>query len=247
MNTSFVFYTEYKDFIELLSPEDTKKLMLIIIDYVETKKEPNKPNLSDRLLMVWIGIKKRLDADKTKYDRRCETSRINGKKGGRPKNLNNQNKPKKADNDNEDDNDSDNDYVNDNNEDEEEESSSADKFYSIVEENFGYTLPSMIVIALDEWRKVFDDEIILYGVEICCKNNARTINYLEAILNNWKNKGFKKLIDCKNEKRDTQKNNRPFYEEKTPEWFGKDIEKVTASPEEIKEMQEILSKFDNEK
>lgn len=241
MNTSFVFYTEYRDFIELLSPEDTKKLILIIIDYVETKKEPNKPNLSDRLLMVWIAIKKRLDTDKTKYDKRCETSKINGTKGGRPKKQKNLNKPKKADNDN--------DYVNeydgDNEPDYEENKEEVfnDSFYSIIEENFGYTLPSMLVTTLNEWRNIFDDEIILYAVKICCNNNVRNLSYLEAILNDWKNKGFKKLIDCKNGKKDNKTNNKVIHENKVPEWFGKDIKKVEATSEEIANMQQLLSEF----
>lgn len=246
-NKTFVFYTEWKDYLELLSPEEIKNLIFIIIDFVENQNEPKKPNLTDRLELVWIGIKSRISTDKTRYDKRCETSKENGKKGGRPrknKNLSkNLNNLKNHDNEYEDDND----YVNDNeyeDDDEVKESSSADNFFQIVEENFGFTVPPMMVEKLNDWRKIFSDDIITYAIEICCKNNARTVSYLEAILNDWKNKGFKKLVDCKNEKRDnSNKTQKPFKEEKIPEWFDKKIERKEATPEEIKEMEELLGKY----
>ena len=68
--TTFVFYTEWLKYIDILDTSDIKELLSIICDYVENLKEPKKPNLSDRLLMTWLFIKNQLDKDKTKYDKR---------------------------------------------------------------------------------------------------------------------------------------------------------------------------------
>ena len=225
MKTSFVFYTEYREYLE-----DVKNLMLIIMDYVEFEKEPKKPNLSDRLLMVWIGIKKRLDTDKVNYDKRCETSKRNGRLGGRPKkgekmeNLKNLTenlkKPKKADNEYDDDSDNDNDndiklFNELNNYDDEDNhpaSISKKTIFEILEENFGYTI----------------------APTICVKQNVRTFQYLEGILKSWQSKGYKKLIECQNEKKSNSKE---------PNWFDKKVQKQEATVEEKKQMEELLREY----
>lgn len=130
---SFVFYTEYREHLEMLPPEQIGELMLALIDYQETGEVPDLPKGS-ALAMCFSFIKKRMDKDNTKYEEKCERNRSNGKKGGRPTNQTviseteeNPNKPngfsenqmvisetekkptepRKADNDNEYDNDND--------------------------------------------------------------------------------------------------------------------------------------------
>ena len=132
---SFVFYTEYREHLEMLPPEQIGELMLALIDYQETGEVPDLPKGS-ALAMCFSFIKKRMDKDNTKYEEKCERNRSNGKKGGRPTNQTviseteeNPNKPngfsenqmvisetekkptepRKADNDNEYDNDIDSD------------------------------------------------------------------------------------------------------------------------------------------
>lgn len=252
MKTSFVFYTEYREYLELLSPEDVKNLMLIIMDYVEFEKEPKKPNLSDRLLMVWIGIKKRLDTDKVNYDKRCETSKRNGRLGGRPKkgekmeNLKNLTenlkKPKKADNEYDDDSDNDNDndiklFNELNNYDDEDNhpaSISKKTIFEILEENFGYTIAPTILEKIKSWQEVFNDDILKYAIDICVKQNVRTFQYLEGILKSWQSKGYKKLIECQNEKKSNSKE---------PNWFDKKVQKQEATVEEKKQMEELLREY----
>lgn len=141
---SFVFYTEYREHLEMLPPEQIGELMLALIDYQETGEVPDLPKGS-ALAMCFSFIKKRMDKDNTKYEEKCERNRSNGKKGGRPTNQmviseteenpnkpnglsenqtvisetkKNPTEPRKADNDNEYDNDidSDNDCDNDNEE-----------------------------------------------------------------------------------------------------------------------------------
>lgn len=133
---SFVFYTEYREHLEMLPPEQIGELMLALIDYQETGEVPDLPKGS-ALAMCFSFIKKRMDKDNIKYEEKCERNRSNGKKGGRPTNQtvvseteenpnkpngfsenrtvieetdNNPTEPRKADNDNE--YDSDNEYDN---------------------------------------------------------------------------------------------------------------------------------------
>ena len=132
---SFVFYTEYREHLEMLPPEQIGELMLALIDYQETGEVPDLPKGS-ALAMCFSFIKKRMDKDNTKYEEKCERNRSNGKKGGRPTNQmviseteenpnkpnglsenqtvisetkKNPTEPRKADNDNEYDNDIDSD------------------------------------------------------------------------------------------------------------------------------------------
>lgn len=131
---SFVFYTEYREHLEMLPPEQIGELMLALIDYQETGEVPDLPKGS-ALAMCFSFIKKRMDKDNIKYEEKCERNRSNGKKGGRPTNQmviseteenpnkpngfsenqtviseteKNPTEPRKADNDNEYDNDCDN-------------------------------------------------------------------------------------------------------------------------------------------
>lgn len=135
---SFVFYTEYREHLEMLPPEQIGELMLALIDYQETGEVPDLPKGS-ALAMCFSFIKKRMDKDNTKYEEKCERNRSNGKKGGRPTNQmviseteenpnkpngfsenqtvileteENPTEPRKADNDNEYDNEYDNDCDN---------------------------------------------------------------------------------------------------------------------------------------
>ena len=111
---SFVFYTEYREHLSMLPPEQVGELMFALMDYQETGEVPDLPKGS-ALAMCFSFIKKRMDKDNSKYEERCERNRSNGKKGGRPaketdntETEENPTEPKKADNDNEYDNDSDN-------------------------------------------------------------------------------------------------------------------------------------------
>ncbi|RJV45979.1 hypothetical protein DWX57_05350 [Coprococcus sp. AF19-8AC] len=131
---SFVFYTEYREHLSMLPPEQVGELMFALMDYQETGEVPDLPKGS-ALAMCFSFIKARMDKDNSKYEEKCERNKSNGKKGGRPtketviseteENPNKPNgfsenrtviseteenptEPQKADNDNEYDNDSDN-------------------------------------------------------------------------------------------------------------------------------------------
>lgn len=222
---TFVFYTNWIDYIELLDPSDVKKLISIICDYVKNLKEPKKPNLSDRLLMTWMFIKNQLDKDKTKYDKRCETSKENGKKGGRPKNLNNLKKPKKPDNeyeyDNEYEHDSDNDLV------------VLVDIYTFIENNFGRTLSPVEYEEIALWE---DSELTRYAIKQAVLNGACSIKYISRILENFERNNIKTVQQAQQQE---QKFKNKTKVDK-PEWINKTYDEEQASDEEIKKLEERL-------
>ena len=103
MKKSFLIYYEYEEQLSILSDEELGQLIRAIFKY---EKDNVEPNFKGVLQIAFLFIKGNLDRDRDKYDKRCETSAINGKLGGRPpkekpilkpnQNLNNL---KKADND----------------------------------------------------------------------------------------------------------------------------------------------------
>lgn len=129
MKNSFVLYTEYKDQFDLLSPEDAGILIKAIFAYASTGEVPE---LTGMPKMAFSFIKNQLDRDSEKYEKTVERRKEAGKKGGRPKANDDeekanasfdveekangfsekQTKAKKPDNDNEDVNVNDNDNVN---------------------------------------------------------------------------------------------------------------------------------------
>lgn len=76
---TFIFYTEYRDKIELLDGEQTKQLILALIDYTEKGTEPE--GLGSIVTVAFRFIRDDIDRAKSKYQAAVE----NGKKGGAPK------------------------------------------------------------------------------------------------------------------------------------------------------------------
>lgn len=79
---SFLMYLDYEKQFELLSDEELGKLMRAIIKYEKTKEIPE---LDGMLKMAFSFIKNQLDIDRQKYNEKCEKNKVNGAKGGRPK------------------------------------------------------------------------------------------------------------------------------------------------------------------
>ena len=229
---SFLMYHEYKDLFKDLSDEEFGKLMRLAFDYEIENKEPN--NLDRFMQMAFTVIKNNLDRDRLKYDRRCETSAENGKKGGRPKkpNLKPNEKPKKskkADNDNE--NENDNDNVNDT--DNEDDNIT---LFEIVEENFGRTLSPYECEEVSTWE---DNDLTRYAIKQAILNRACSVKYISRILYSYKQKNIltvDEAIKSDNEYLKT-KNNNP------PEWFDKEPVNEEITEEEKNELENILSTF----
>ena len=121
---SFVLYFDYRKHLDFLTDEECGKLFKALMDYGETRKEPE---LEGAARMAFSFIACQMDRDAEKYAETCRKRSESGKKGGRPKKSDSDDKAKKAkgfsekqseakkpdnDNDNENDNDNDNDINN---------------------------------------------------------------------------------------------------------------------------------------
>ena len=116
---SFVLYFDYRKHLEFLTDEECGKLFKALLDYGETKKPPE---LEGAARMAFSFIACQMDRDAEKYAETCRKRSESGKKGGRPKKAEaeekankangfseKQTEAKKADNENDHDNDHDND------------------------------------------------------------------------------------------------------------------------------------------
>ena len=90
----FIVHDTYYEQILLLSMEERGALWTAMFEYHRDGKLPD--NFSPLLTMAFVGIKQAMDQDRIQYEKRCDASRANGKKGGRPK-KEKMEKPKKAD------------------------------------------------------------------------------------------------------------------------------------------------------
>ena len=226
---AFLLYLDYEDNLKELTDEELGQLLRAIFKYERTREEPQNLGL---LVKVAFGfIKGNLNRDREKYDKRSETSAINGKKGGRPstKKPNSKpnekpKKPKKADIDIEigidtvTDTDIDTETVVDS--------------ISYCEEQFGRTLSPVEYQLIADWHEWFTDDVINYAIDKTIRNGARALSYTEAIINSWHDKGFKTLRECELEKKS---------KEDKPDWYGKNIEEEQASEEEIKKLEKVLN------
>lgn len=99
---SFIAYCEWRETFQELSDAEAGRLIKHLFDYVNDLN----PETEDKLTkMCFIPIKQSLKRDLLKYDDYIDKQRINGAKGGRPKNPTLSKKtqpfleePKKADN-----------------------------------------------------------------------------------------------------------------------------------------------------
>ena len=231
---AFLMYHDYEEQLKDLSDEELGQLVRAMFNYEIRGQETE--NLGFLSKMAFGFIKGNLIRDRQKYDRRSETSKNNGKKGGRPKTKKpseNLKKPKKADIDIEIEKDIDIDI-------DKDIEIIADKdidCFSYCEEQFGRTLSSVEYNLIANWQNWFSDDIIKYAIEKTIKNGARGLNYTEAIINSWHDKGYTTLKQCQLEVKQTK------HIEQVPNWYGKEIEEIPASEEEVKELEERLKRI----
>lgn len=232
---AFLMYYEYEEQLKDLSDEELGKLVRAMFKFEKLGFEDE--NLTPLASMAFGFIKRNLIRDRENYDKRSETSKINGKKGGRPKNE----KPKKPNSetyskpnnltkpDKDKEKDKDNDKVKD-------KVTVVDSI-TYCEEQFGRTLSPVEYKLISKWHSWFDGEVINYAIDKTIKNGARALSYTEKIINSWHDKGFKTLRECELE--DKPKNIR----EPMPEAY-KDVKSIRASDDEVKKLEEALSEID---
>lgn len=86
---------------------------------------------------------------------------------------------------------------------------------------------------LTKWEEYFTDDIIINAIDIAVLNNAKSMNYINAILKDWKSKGYKTISEIKNSKK--YKN--------IPVWMDKEVEEETLTEDELKELEKEMSVF----
>jgi len=80
---SFLLYFDWLENCAYLGNEEFGQLIRVIAQYAQTG-DVDIGSLPERIEIAFGFMRGQLDRDKEKYERRCETSRENGKKGGRP-------------------------------------------------------------------------------------------------------------------------------------------------------------------
>jgi len=86
MKKSILIYSDWEEDIKLMTPDEAQNFILNIFRH---SKGDNVHLPTKHEQMHWLQIKRILDINKEKYQKRADRSRENGKKGGRPSNLEN--------------------------------------------------------------------------------------------------------------------------------------------------------------
>ena len=86
MKKSILIYSDWEEDIKMMEPHEVQNFMLNIFRNARGE-QPYLPTKHEQ--MHWLQIRRILDINKEKYEKRAERSRENGKLGGRPNNLNN--------------------------------------------------------------------------------------------------------------------------------------------------------------
>lgn len=98
------------------------------------------------------------------------------------------------DNDNYNDNDNDNDVSY---HDSYHDSSDDKKIYELFEQNLGRLLSPIEIEKIQEWDKDFEYNVIEYALKKSILSNKKNLNYVGAILRNWKTQGYNTLEEIK--------------------------------------------------
>jgi hypothetical protein len=83
MKKSILIYSDWEEDIKLMTPVEAQNFMLNIFRN-SRGEEPYLPSKHEQF--HWLQIKRVLEINKEKYEKRAERSRENGSLGGRPRN-----------------------------------------------------------------------------------------------------------------------------------------------------------------
>jgi len=80
------------------------------------------------------------------------------------------------------------------------------RVYKFLETGFARPISSIEKEMIDSWLDYFKDEFIInYGIKTAVLNHVTTMAYLNGIYQNWKDKGYKTLEDCKPKEKEEKK------------------------------------------
>ena len=199
---SFIFY---RSFYEAIEEVDTETQVAIYNAICRKALYDEDTTLSGTAKILYTLIKPQLDANNKRYS--------DGQKGGRPKKETNGYREKetsgyknKKPNNNENVNVNENENENENvvvksdgcADGSQQFDSCVDGIVKFYEENIGIITPYVFEI-LNSYRTDFSDDVIIYALKLQVEAKASNINYAKAILNSWKKKNIKTLLDAKRE------------------------------------------------
>lgn len=191
---SFIFYRSFYEAISELSKENQAETYNAISKYALDQEETNLSGISKAIFSL---IKPQLDANYKKYE--------NGKQKKSKTEANDKQKVSKTGtNVNVNENVNVNVNVNDNN----AGDSCVDGLQEVIEfynNNIGSLTPFGLSI-LEDYTKEFNKDVVIYAMQISVEANKRTIQYIKAILNNWKKAGIKTLVEAQKENKRSAKN-----------------------------------------
>lgn len=109
--------------------------------------------------------------------------------------------------------------------------------FDYYQEQIGTLTPRQYEI-LDSYNKDIPEELIKIAINKTSDSGANNFRYMESILKEWKQKGYKSIGDIENEIKNTNKKG-------SPEWFDKyeNLEIEQVNDEELKELENEMSIF----
>lgn len=205
-------------------------------------------NVSDNVLSHFkkdengLLFNSRMDLEKENRKKFTESRRENGKKGGRPKKKEKtekkpngypNGKPNENHMGNENDNENDNKNIDNN-------------LFTFIEKNFGRSLSPIECEEINTWK---DNDLTRYAIKKAILKGKYTIQYVSTILFNYQKNNIKTVQQAQQKEEEylnkTQrlKKINSFDDRIIPEWMNKEYKKEPMTPEELKEMEKIKSKF----
>ena len=143
---SFIMYTEYQDYFNMLSLEEQGKLIQSLFNFAsqDENQNTNKNDLSPATQMAYKFITNQINRDIEKYNEKCLKNKVNGALGGRPKNekqtdiIETERLSQKANgfSQNPNDNDNDNDIKKENNKKKDDTILTDSDLYTLIDETF---------------------------------------------------------------------------------------------------------------
>ena len=86
-----------------------------------------------------------------------------------------------------------------------------------------------------------DNDLTRYAVKESILNGARGIKYIQTVLSSWESKGLKTVQDVQAYQQKYHKKQNKSEKEIIPEWFDKPVDNQSLSFEEQREMEELIN------
>ena len=83
INSYVCLYSSYLETLKPFTDAEIGRIVMAMLTYAGTGQEPE---FSGNERFIWPSIKSQIDRDQKSYQDKCEKNRLNGAKGGRPKN-----------------------------------------------------------------------------------------------------------------------------------------------------------------